>query len=303
MSPLKQAICHCPAKVNLFLEVLNKRSDGYHNIQTVFQALRVGDTLRASCHPDTTDITLEGGDTITESIDQNLIIQAAKALQQQYHVAKGIHFTLTKKLPMGAGLGGGSSNCAAALKLCNELWNLELPLQELEKIGTNLGADVPFFIRGGTAFGKGIGEKLTPLPTPPNCFVLIATPHSFVSTKEAYQNLPPENVRSNRAMSCADFVEQYTHLSKNQETQDLYHMLTRCQNDFHKGTLEAFSEIHALSSRILEHNPINVLLSGSGASLFALFREESIGQKCLESISSLCRFSSLTTWELPQQNR
>lgn len=166
-----------PAKLNLFLHITGQREDGYHNLQTLFQLLDASDALyfdikRNSLNLDT-DAPIPGQD--------NLIIRAAKALQAHTGCQKGAKITLHKRLPIGGGVAGGSSNAATTLIALNRLWGLELSQATLEKIGLSLGADVPLFVGAQTAFAEGLGEQLTPI-TVPKLWYLVLTPKCHVST-------------------------------------------------------------------------------------------------------------------------
>ena len=197
-----------PAKINLFLHITGKRADGYHNLQTVFRLLDWGDYLHFTLVDDavfsiidkTFDatmlchqlLTLAGADTITSSIDDNLIFKAAQALLafalQADRLPKqlqSVQITLDKHLPMGAGLGGGSSNAATTLLVLNEIWQLNFNQNELIKIGASIGADVPIFIFGQDAIAMGIGEELTAIDLPDQHY-LVLTPNAHVNTTELF---------------------------------------------------------------------------------------------------------------------
>jgi len=179
-----------PAKLNLMLHITGRRPDGYHTLQTLFQFLDYGDTLSYRLR---TDDQL----TLTPQVEgvgqeENLIIKAARKLQtiaaERCLPVPGADITLKKILPMGGGLGGGSSNAATTLLALNQLWNLELSLEQLADIGLSLGADVPVFVKGQAAFAEGVGEILTPTPELPEKWFLIACPNVHVNTGEVFSN-------------------------------------------------------------------------------------------------------------------
>lgn len=187
-----------PAKLNLFLHITAKRDDGYHDLQSVFRAIDFGDELSFELiNPDTiTDdtplVTLTGADTLTDDIDDNLIVKAVQTLAAQCpNQAKPIAIHLDKKIPTGAGLGGGSSNCAATLLAVNTLWALDLDCDTLVNIGASLGADVPFFIfsqmKQCDALAMGIGDKLTPLHLPAARYLLLL-PHAHLATAHYFSH-------------------------------------------------------------------------------------------------------------------
>ena len=174
-----------PAKINLFLHILNRREDGYHNLQTLFQLLDYGDQLSFTANKDPEINIISHLDAVKP--EDNLVYKAAKALQQATDCQWGCDIDLDKKLPMGAGLGGGSSNAATTLVGLNYLWQCGLTADELANIGCKLGADVPVFIHGMAAFAEGIGEHLTPVERQQNWYLII-TPKIKISTKEIFSN-------------------------------------------------------------------------------------------------------------------
>ena len=172
-----------PAKLNLFLHITGRRSNGYHELQTVFQFLNYCDTLsfEPTFEPNIQLLTRVEG----VAYDDNLIVRAAKALQQYAGVTKGALISLEKRLPMGGGLGGGSSNAATTLVALNQLWSCQLSNDELATIGLKLGADVPVFIHGYAAWAEGVGEKLSPI-SPPEPWYAVIIPPCHVSTREIF---------------------------------------------------------------------------------------------------------------------
>ncbi len=188
-----------PAKLNLMLHILGRRADGYHELQTLFQFLDFGDELGFAVRADGA-IRLHS-DIPGVAHDSNLIVRAARALQQQAGCALGADIWLTKRLPMGGGIGGGSSDAATTLLGLNHLWQLHWDEERLAGLGLSLGADVPVFVRGRAAFAEGVGEKLTPVTLSEPWF-LVAIPQVLVSTVEVFsdpeltRDTPPIKVRS-----------------------------------------------------------------------------------------------------------
>lgn len=277
----------CPAKVNLFLEVHDKRPDGYHNLGTLFQTLDIGDTLHAELDE---SLSLTGAEAVTPDPEANLVIRAARLVlaeaanqaEPRLPLAPGLRFRLDKTLPAGAGLGGGSSDAAGALQLANRLWDLRIPSARLAELAIQLGADIPFFLHGGCAFGEGKGEVLKPAPEPYPFHVVVATPKAAVETAWAYRNLD-----ANRKREWDRFKAMYHFLN---EDPGFYRML---RNDFEAPMLRHFAPIAELHARLEAHAPVKVLLSGSGASLFALFTESEQAQNALNDVASLTRFQAL----------
>lgn len=194
-----------PAKLNLFLHITGRRADGYHELQTLFQLLDYGDELSFDPLPyGELSLHAEGPTASAMPLDDNLILQAAELLRQEAKDPKlGAAISLYKRLPAGAGLGGGSSDAAATLLALNELWQLDFTEAQLCELGVKLGADVPVFLRGRSAWAEGVGEILTPVELP-DAFFLVVTPPCFVATKEVFSQ---ENLtRNSPAIKMADFL-------------------------------------------------------------------------------------------------
>lgn len=172
-----------PAKLNLFLRILGRREDGYHQLQTLFQLLDFGDLLDFEQRADS-DISVDAG-SLQIPLQDNLIYRAARLLQQQTGCTGGAHIRLQKRLPQGGGIGGGSSDAATTLLGLNRLWHCDLPLDYLARLGRQLGADVPVFVRGRTAWAEGVGERLTPVTTEARHY-LVLVPHCQVSTAAVF---------------------------------------------------------------------------------------------------------------------
>ncbi len=178
-----------PAKLNLMLHITGQREDGYHELQTIFQFVDYGDELSYQLRDDN-EITLSP-EIEGVNFEDNLIIKAARALQNHHYASNktcGANIQLKKVLPMGGGLGGGSSNAATTLLALNKLWNLNLSLDELAAIGLNLGADVPVFIKGQACWAEGVGEKIVPLPDLVENWFVIACPNAHSDTKEIFSH-------------------------------------------------------------------------------------------------------------------
>ncbi|MEP5567398.1 MAG: 4-(cytidine 5'-diphospho)-2-C-methyl-D-erythritol kinase [Halioglobus sp.] len=190
-----------PAKLNLFLHITGQRANGYHELQTLFQLLDWGDTLHFEAN-NSGEVTIQGSD-LGIPAEHNLIVKAARALPKNDE-NQGVSITLEKRIPEGGGLGGGSSNAATTLLAMNQLWKLELSNAELQEIGAQLGADVPVFVAGHTAWAEGIGEFLTPVELPESWYLVIA-PGCHVSTAEIFSN--EQLTRNTSPIKMAAFFE------------------------------------------------------------------------------------------------
>lgn len=269
-----------PAKVNLFLDVLNKRADGYHDLGTVFQTLDMGDFLSAEKNS-SGEITLSYNVSQDYPVEKDLVFRAAKLLQETTNTSCGAKLYLEKLMPLGAGLGGGSADAAAALRLLNRIWENNLSCEELEKLGAKLGADVPFLVQGGTAFAEGIGEILTPTSVEFPKAVLVATPHCAVPTKDAYAGVVPsgEN-RWNAFKSNWNGTLSF----------EFY-------NKFEESVFPKYPIIQDLKNKLEKSGAFKTLMSGSGASVFALFDSKTLAETALEKLGSTVRFKKLTAFK------
>ncbi|MFK7865339.1 MAG: 4-(cytidine 5'-diphospho)-2-C-methyl-D-erythritol kinase [Pseudohongiellaceae bacterium] len=242
-----------PAKLNLFLHVLGRREDGYHNLQTLFRLLDFGDDMTFA--PNSKGrFSLHFENTLDADIgmDENLILRAARSLRAQTgNPTLGADISIDKRIPVGAGLGGGSSNAASTLLALNKLWQLNLSNEQLQKIGIELGADVPLFINGKTAWGEGIGEKLTDISLA-ECWYLVVTPPCFVSTQKIFCH--EQLTRNSRAIKMADFLAGRSRNDCEEVTKSLHPEVANCLN--------------------LLENYANPRMTGTGSSVFAEFKSE-----------------------------
>ncbi len=191
-----------PAKLNLFLHVTGRRGDGYHDLQTVFQLIDLADEIQIEVRPDGVIQRQAGADGVPPEAD--LVVRAARALQAATGAALGATLSVTKRIPMGGGLGGGSSDAATVLVALNRLWNCGLNENELAAIGVDLGSDVPVFVRGRSAWAEGRGERLVPLELPERCFVVLH-PRIHVPTAALFQ--APELTRNSPPITIAGFLQ------------------------------------------------------------------------------------------------
>ena len=207
----------CPAKINLFLHITGRRDDGYHTLQTVFQLLDYGDTLHLSSRDDGQLRFLSALPGVNDS--NNLIVRAAKRLQDISGCTRGADIRLDKRLPMGGGIGGGSSDAASTLLGLNKLWQLNLSLDALAELGLELGADVPVFVHGHTAWAEGVGEIIRPINTESHWY-LVLRPNCEVSTAEIFSH--EQLTRHDSPIKIAAFLEGATGNSCQKLVRTLY---------------------------------------------------------------------------------
>ncbi|MFN5352716.1 MAG: 4-(cytidine 5'-diphospho)-2-C-methyl-D-erythritol kinase [Burkholderiaceae bacterium] len=263
--------CPAPAKLNLFLHVTGRRDDGYHLLQSVFQLIDLQDTLHFQLRDD--DAIVRTTDIASLPPEQDLTVRAARLLQSDA-LARGLavggaEIAIEKRLPMGGGIGGGSSNAATTLSALNHLWGTGLSRAELMRLGLQLGADVPFFLFGGNAFVEGIGEQLTPIQTPEGWFVLIH-PGVSVPTPPIFQT--PELTRDTKVVKIADFSDRLPRFGR---------------NDLQAVAARAFPPV-ADALDWLSHRA-NARMTGSGAGVFATFASESDADTMLGQVPATWR--------------
>ncbi|SSY82890.1 4-diphosphocytidyl-2-C-methyl-D-erythritol kinase [Aggregatibacter actinomycetemcomitans] len=247
----------CPAKLNLFLYINGKRADGYHELQTLFQFVDFGDWLHIKVRPD-------GKIRLTSVIadlkaEDNLIYRAAKLLQQYTGCTLGTELTLDKILPIGGGVGGGSSNAATTLVALNHLWKTGLSTGQLAELGLTLGADVPIFVHGKAAFAEGIGEKIT-YCEPPEKWYLVLKPNVSISTAVVFSD---------------------PHLPRNTPKKSLAQLLAgKYANDCEKVVRDHYSEVEESLNWLVKYAPAR--LTGTGACVFAEFDDKKSAQSVLQ---------------------
>lgn len=253
-----------PAKINLFLHVCGRRNDGYHNLQTAFQFLDIADQLDFSCRADgAISLNTAFSEVATED---NLIVKAARTLKQLTNSALGVDIDIDKILPMGAGLGGGSSNAATTLLALNHLWQLHLSQEQLKKIGVKLGADVPIFIHGHAAWAEGIGEQLSNIDIAEKWYLLVI-PTCHVSTAAIFSH--SELTRDTKMMTIAAFLEQG----------NLPTFRNDCESLVRKLYPEVDQALTALS------NFSEARMTGTGACIYASFNTREEAQQVSAKIS------------------
>ena len=255
-----------PAKLNLMLHITGQRQDGYHELQTVFQFLNFADTLEFKLRSD--DRIIRHSENFDVPEDEDIIIRAARLLRERYLQKKssvdkaGVDITLTKNIPMGAGLGGGSSDAATTLVALNKLWGVQLSVEELAEMGLILGADVPVFVHGFAAFAEGVGEKLSPISLPEKWF-LVLVPPVHISTKEVFLN--QDLTRDCSAIKLCDLSRR------------------EWRNVCTPVVVKSYPEVHQAIDIV--NNYSKAAMSGTGASVFASFDTRAQADDVLQKIS------------------
>lgn len=275
--PIRQAsalLVRSFAKINLALAVLGRRPDGYHEIRNIFQSIDLHDELEFR---PSSDLRLECAGLSDVPAESNLVWKAAMGLAKLVSPARGAHMVLRKNIPLGAGLGGGSSNAAATLLGLARFWGVRPAEADLTALAASLGSDVPFFLHGGTALGVGRGEEIYPLPEIPASHLLVIYPGIHVSTAEAYQSL-------NLALTSRDAAPRIQRFCSRLPGDP--ECLTRIFNDFETSILPAYPAISEAKAFLTSRGAMASLLSGSGSSVFGFFLDE---ESTLAASRAVCR--------------
>lgn len=252
------------AKINLGLDVVRKREDGYHEVRMIMQNIGIYDELDMTI-TEAPGILLETNREDLPTDEGNLVYRAAKLLMDEFQVAKGVRISLKKQIPVAAGMAGGSSDAAAAMIGVNELFGLGLTQQELMDRAVKIGADVPYCIMGGTALAEGIGEVLSKLPPMPDCMILIAKPPIDVPTKFVYGNL-----RANELETHPDIDAMIQDL----QGKNLEHMCQIMGNVLETVTIPAYPVIDEIKKLMIESGAVGAMMSGSGPTVFGIFTDQ-----------------------------
>lgn len=252
-----------PAKLNLFLLVTGRRDDGYHDLQTVFQLLDFSDRLDFSLRDDGLVYRRQGADEVAEEAD--LVVRAARLLQHSTGCRQGVDIMVEKHLPMGAGLGGGSSDAATTLMALNQLWKLGLEADELARIGLSLGADVPVFIHGHSAWAEGVGERLEPIRLDESVWYVVIRPPCGISTAAIFAD--PELTRASTPITIRAFLEGAG------------------RNDCESVVRARYPEVDAALNWLGQFSPAR--LTGTGSCIFARFPGETEARQVLEQAPAI----------------
>lgn len=263
------------AKINLGLHILEKRTDGYHNILTVFQQIDLHDTLSFRKTP--SEINIVSSLSTLPSDESNLVYQAFTVFKNAASISGGIEVHLEKRIPMGGGLGGGSSDAAATLKALNHLWGNRLTHKELFRLAGEIGSDVPFFLMGGTALGSGRGEILEPISLENNYWIVLLLPNVSVSTAWAYRQAKIPLTKDEKCVTFRSLFEKGT----------LQSFRTDLINEFEEVVFERHPQLRSLKSRLYKEGAFYASMSGSGSTIYGLFYEEKEARAALAFFSSM----------------
>lgn len=261
---MKQIKLKAYAKINLGLDVLRKREDGYHEVRMIMQTIRLFDRLTMT-KIRKNKIYLETNLCFLPTDEKNLVYRAVKMMKEEFDIQEGVRIELDKKIPVCAGMAGGSTDAAAALVGMNRLFQLKLSEKQLMEYGVRLGADVPYCIMRGTALSEGIGEKLSRVSPMPDCHILIAKPNINVSTKYVYENL---NLPALKTHPDIDLLLEAI------EKKDLYTLASNLGNVLETVTIDRYPVIEQIKRSMMAKGAIGALMSGSGPTVFGIFDSE-----------------------------
>lgn len=276
-----------PAKINLSLDVVGRREDGYHNVEMIMQSIDLCDIVKLE-RTSNPKINLICRHPFVPSGPENLAWKAANLLQKKYQVRYGTVIRISKNIPVAAGLAGGSSDAAAVLKGLNQLWGLELTEAELAQAGLSLGADIPFCLRGGTAYATGIGENLTIIPSPPKLWVVLLKPNIGISTAEVYKNYSGQLVRRR---------PDTKGMLKALENGDMQALADGMANVLESVTFARLPLLKRLKQKALELGALAAMMSGSGPTIFALTPEYKRAVAIYNGLKHLVEFSYITSFK------
>lgn len=261
-------------KINLGLDVVRRLENGYHEVRMIMQSVELADTVTVKQLSEDRIVVRTDRENLPCD-ERNLAYKAAKLMKESYSIRDGVEIFLEKHIPMAAGMAGGSADCAAVLKGMNELFDLGLKLEELQKIGVKLGADVPYCLMGGCALSEGIGEILTALKNPPSCVLLLAKPEIDVSTKYVYENLR------------LDMLERHPDIDgmiRDIEEGNLEKLCGKLENVLESVTGKEYPVIGEIERVMKEAGALAGIMSGSGPTVFGIFKEKESAETAMDRI-------------------
>lgn len=284
---MKEISVKALAKINLGLDVVRKRADGYHEVRMIMQTIHLFDRLEITRNQ-SGRITMSANLPFLPTNENNLVYKAAALLKEEFQIKDGIDVKLHKHIPVAAGMAGGSTDAAAVLYGMNRIFGLGLSREQLMKRGVKLGADVPYCVMRGTALAEGIGEELTALPPMVKCPVLIAKPQIGVSTKLVYENL-----KLNEKTIHPDIDKLVADI----KAKDLRAVASDMGNVLETVTIPNYPVIAEIKEHMMEHGALNAMMSGSGPTVFGLFADENTAAAAYEAMreSNLARQVYLTS--------
>lgn len=273
-----EILMKAPAKINLTLDVLHKRDDGFHEVEMVMSSIDLADRIYVKV---LNQPIIQIGTSVSylPLDDRNLAYQAAALLRKRFNIRQGVHIYIEKNIPVAAGLAGGSSNAAATIKALNHLWQLHLTKAEMAELGAELGSDIPFCIYGGTALAKGRGEKITPLLNAPVYWVVLAKPPLGISTGDIYHKLD---------LNECDYPYSPS-MIKAIENRNIQEMINSMGNALETVTLKENERVRHLKQHMMRFGAQRALMSGSGPSIFTITENFSKARRIYNGLRGFCK--------------
>ncbi len=271
---MKAITVRANAKINLGLDVLRRREDGYHEVKMIMQTVGISDTLTFALS-DTPGVTLTVDKQELPTDGSNLIVRAVSLMQESFRLDGGLEISVQKRIPIAAGMAGGSADAAAAIQAVDRIYGLGLSLAQKQALGVKLGADVPYCLMGGTALSEGIGEVLTALPEMPAAHLVIAKPAIDVSTRFVYENLHVETLSRHPDIDG---------MAESIRRRDLEGVVRRMENVLETVTAARYPIIGQMKAFLMESGAMGALMSGSGPTVFGVFEREETARRAYEAM-------------------
>ncbi|HET6871435.1 MAG TPA: 4-(cytidine 5'-diphospho)-2-C-methyl-D-erythritol kinase [Sporolactobacillaceae bacterium] len=274
---MKKIIEKAPAKINLSLDVLRKRPDGYHDVNMVMTTVDLADHIECDELADN-HIVVSSSALFVPEDQRNLAYKAAALIKERFGINKGVRIAINKQIPVSAGLAGGSSDAAATIRALNQMWELNLSLNEMMELGAMIGSDVAFCVHGGTAVATGRGELIKPLPAPPPCWVVLAKPPISVSTSDIYGSLDVNGITHPDVEGMVQAIHEG----------DYSGICARLGNALETVTMKNVPEVNQIKTIMGKLGADGVLMSGSGPTVFGLTKHESRVQRLFNGLKGFC---------------
>ncbi|EOH72353.1 4-(cytidine 5'-diphospho)-2-C-methyl-D-erythritol kinase [Enterococcus malodoratus] len=266
-----------PAKINLGLDILGKRPDGLHELAMVMASIDLADRLYLEEIPEDR-IIIETNKAFLPTDKKNHVYEALDLVKERFDIKKGLRVKIHKEIPVAAGLGGGSTDSAAALRAVNRLWNLGLSIEEVAELGAEVGSDVPYCVYGQTSLVEGFGEKVTPIAPMPQCWVVVVKPRMSVSTRTIFAKIVMEDLYHPDIASLVSAIEE----------NDYQKMTENLGNSMEVVTIKKHPVIQQLKDRMMKYGADAAMMSGSGPTVYALCRKYSRAKHVFNALKGFC---------------
>ncbi|MET1250458.1 4-(cytidine 5'-diphospho)-2-C-methyl-D-erythritol kinase [Sporolactobacillus sp. STCC-11] len=266
-----------PAKINLSLDVLGKRSDGYHEVKMVMTSIDLADRVECGDLSENRILVRTSAPYVPED-ERNFAYQAAQCIRETYRINRGVEIMIKKNIPVAAGLAGGSTDAAATIRALDKLWGIGMSYEEMLEIAAKIGSDVAFCIKGGTALATGRGEKITPLSSLPPCWVVLVKPTVSISTAQIYKELDSQPIMHPDVEAMMRAIEE----------EDFQKICRLLGNSLESVTMKKVADIAKIKEQMKGIGAEGILMSGSGPTVFALTQHESRMQRLMNGMRGYC---------------